>query len=91
MEISITQKGKNYVGEFTVTEDFNLHVEKSREGYLLISQRTTEFGEYASLQDARDIFRNKILDIDIQAVIYPKHIRIVSEVPVEKCTVTYNS
>ena len=91
MEVSIIKSGRRYVGEFTVTEDFNLHVEKECSGYMSLSQRTTDEGDYASLQNAGQAFYNQVIDMDIQAAIYPKHLLIESEVPIIKCIVTYNS
>lgn len=90
MEVSIIKSGRRYVGEFTVTEDFNLHVEKECAGYMSLSQRTTDKGDYASLQNAGQVFYNQVIDIDIQAAIYPKYLLIESEVPIIKCIVTYN-
>lgn len=91
MEIEIYQIGQKYVGEFTVTEDFNLHVEKLKEGNMYVYQRTTDSGDYVPQQEVRNIFWNKIIDIDMQGVIYPKYIRIVSDAPIIKCVITYNS
>lgn len=91
MEVSIIKSGRRYVGEFTVTEDFNLHVEKKCSGYMSLSQRTTDEGDYASLQGAGQAFYNQVIDMDIQAAIYPKYLLIESEVPIVKCIVTYNS
>lgn len=91
MEVNIVKTGNRYIGEFTVSEDFNLHVEKEAVGYMSLSLRTTETGDYAPLLNAGQAFFNKTVDTDIQSVVYPKHLRIESDVPVSRCVVTYNS
>ena len=48
MEITFSKSGEVYVAEFSVTGDFNLHIEKSG-GDFRIMQKTTENGKYDSI------------------------------------------
>lgn len=90
MEIEVRQEGKNYVAEFTATQDFNLHMEKESQGNTYLYQRTTDSGEYASLDYYGNYLGNQVVDADFSALIYPKHIRVVCEQPMT-VRVTYNN
>lgn len=61
----------------TVTSDFNLHLEREKSGAVYMFQKTDgyEFGCGKSF-DAGNIWKN--LDIDINARLYPKDIKIIS-------------
>lgn len=74
--------------EFTVTSDFNLHIEKQSAGDMSMYQRTSASGEYAPLNYKGNYLYNKVIDVDFYGLVYPKHILVVSSVPIEKYEVT---
>lgn len=43
-----TIEGKEWVAEFEVPADFNLHLERKSTGSLVVSQRGTASGEYSA-------------------------------------------
>ena len=69
----------------TVTSDFNLHLERESRGAVYIFQRTdgNKFG-YGTSFDAGNLWKD--LDVDLDARLYPKDIKIVSS-----SAVTYGS
>ena len=48
MNVSFNKVGDVYRGEFTVTSDFNLHLEKEKAGNTRIYIKGVSDGEYAS-------------------------------------------
>lgn len=90
MEIEVRKEGWKHIAEFTATQDFNLHIEKQSQGRTFVYQRTTDSGEYASLDYYGNYLGNQIVDADFSALIYPKHIRVVCEQPMT-VRVTYNN
>lgn len=78
-DIQFTKQGNTYVAEFEVNADFNLHIEKSRSGYLYMQQRTSNVGQFDSVKNFQILDSDYIIDCDFSALIYPKQIRIVSE------------
>lgn len=68
-----------FVSEFTVTKDFNLHIEKEESGFLFVQQRTSESGDYDSIKGADFPYEDMVVDYDFVGAIYPKHIRVVSK------------
>lgn len=78
MEIVFNQVGRTWQAEFTVTADFNLHIERPATGFMYLSQRTGDSGEY----DTAHTLENGqfVYDYDFTALVYPKSIKIVSEV-----------
>lgn len=69
-----------WVAEFEVTQDFNLHVERSESGYFFVNQRTTPEGLYDSIKGALFNYGDPVVDFDFTGVIYPKYIQVVSKV-----------
>lgn len=90
MNVSFNKVGDVYRGEFTVTSDFNLHMEKEKAGNTRVYIKGVVDGEYASANFPSAYSYNAIIDYDFSAVVYPKYLRIDSDVPVKSCVITTN-
>ena len=51
MNVEFTKTGEVYRGEFTVTSDFNIHIEKEMAGDCYLYVKGVADGEYASITD----------------------------------------
>ena len=91
MELSFIKSGSKYVCEVQVTSDFNLHIEREDSGFLYVQQRTTFDGEYDSVSGADFSPSDTIIDVDFTALVYPKWIKIVTEVEPTLAVVTFNA
>ena len=91
MELTFEKQDNFYVSEFQITSDANLHIEKST-GKLQLFQRTIGAGDYAEIKnfDTSDYDSDKIIDIDLQALVYPKWIKVKSAVKPTVAIVTVN-
>lgn len=88
MDLIFTQSetGKSWVAEFEATADFNLHIERDKGGNLMLYQRTNGGG-----WDIVNDFANPrfgAIDYDCAALIYPKFVKVVSEVEPTYAAVT---
>jgi hypothetical protein len=84
MEIKFTKNGEKFVSEFTATADFNLHLEGVVEGKVKVYQRSTAGGEYAYVRAATPYPSfSKVYDYDFSALVYPKYIKVVTDVEPE--------
>jgi hypothetical protein len=90
MALKFTNVGENWVAEFSVTDDFNLHIEREESGYLIVNQRTTAEGKYDSIRDGSFNYGDPVVDIDFTGVIYPKYIQVISKVEPTYAEVTSN-
>lgn len=90
MDVQVKEANGVYIAEFTATQDFNIHIEKSCAAPTYVYQRTTDSGEYASLDYYGNYLNNQVIDTDLRAIVYPKHVMIVSECKMT-LQVTYNS
>lgn len=88
MNVEFTKTGEVYRGEFTVTSDFNIHIEKETAGDCCLYVKGVVDGQYASAVLPSNYLFNKIIDFDLSALVYPKYVLIQSDVPVDKCVVT---
>lgn len=91
MELNFVEtiEGKEWVAEFEVTSDFNLHLERVHGGSLVVSQRGTSSGEYAAAF-AKGVYEGKrVIDHDFGALVYPKWIKVVSGSEVINAIVTF--
>lgn len=85
MEITFSQsekvigKKKAWECEFAAQDDFNLHIERVAGGRFLVYQKSIEDGEYAIVDKLERYDDNKVIDLDMTALVYPKWIKIVSE------------
>lgn len=88
MDLIFTQSetGKSWGAEFEATADFNLHIERDKGGNLMLYQRTNGGG-----WDIVNDFANPrfgAIDYDCAALIYPKFVKVVSEVEPTYAAVT---
>lgn len=90
-ELSFVKEGSKYVCEFEVSSDFNLHLERDKGGFLFLYQRSSDGGSYDSVGDAKFAPHDSIIDYDCTALVYPKFIKIVSEVEPTCAVVTFAS
>lgn len=90
MNLNFTNVGEKWVAEFSVTDDFNLHIEREESGYLIVNQRTTAEGKYDSIRDGSFNYGDPVVDIDFTGVIYPKYIQVISKVEPTYAEVTSN-
>ena len=89
MEITFKKEGNKHVATFEVTNDFNLHVEKSN-GELLVGQSGVLEGKYEDVPSLKMSYYSDVMDKDITALVYPKYIKITSyteDIPVVVVTV----
>lgn len=87
MDLTFNKDGGSFVAEFVTTADFNLHIEKSG-GDFRIMQKTVENGLYDYIDGLYIPAGNPVIDYDFVASIYPKYIKIVSEVEPTLAVVT---
>lgn len=80
MELTFRKEGSKYIAEFSATADFNLHLEREVGGFLYVSQRTSASGQYDSIKGGDFAPKDKVVDYDFTALVYPKFIKVVSEV-----------
>lgn len=88
MELNFIKENNNYVAEFEVTADFNLHIERNEPGILAMYQRGTLSGEYAEVKEVRECMYDKVFDTDFATFVYPKYIKVVSGVEVISAELT---
>lgn len=91
MELAFRKEGSKHIAEFSATADFNLHLEKEKEGFLFVQQRTSTSGQYDSINGGNFASQDKIVDCDFVGAVYPKYIKIVSEVELTLAVVTFNA
>lgn len=89
MELSFVKEGSKYVCEIQVTSDFNLHIEREEKGFLYVQQKTTSNGNYDSVRNANFAPSDNVIDYDFTALVYPKWIKIVTEVESTVGVVTF--
>ena len=86
-ELNFKQEGELYVAEFKVEGNFNLHLERNKEGRLDIYQKTA--GEkYVYISEIGWLGKVMAYDNDFEASVYPKTIKIVSTTPISVAIVT---
>lgn len=78
MELVFNQAEKMWVAEFEASADFNLHIERSSGGNILLYQRT-QGGGWDIVDDFSAVRWQGVIDYDCTALIYPKYLKIVSE------------
>lgn len=80
-----------YESEFSATADFNLHIERPEAGRIRVYQRTSASGNYDAVGDAHFRDGDLVLDFDFVGAIYPKSIKVVTEVMPNVAVVTFNA
>lgn len=88
MNITFNNIGNEYYSEFTVEQDFNVHIEFDYSTPLKFYQKSIDNGDYAEIKGLK-ITNNKVVDYDFIGAIYPKYIKIVSEVEPTLAIVTF--
>lgn len=89
MELTFKKIGDWYISEFEVTSDFNLHIEKEPKGDFYLYQRTSSSGQYDIIEDfGYKKGGDNVIDLDFQALVYPKWIKIKSAVKPLIATIT---
>lgn len=79
MDLTFNKEDKNFVAEFEAKADFNLHIERNKGGDILLYVRT-QGGGYDIVDDFGVQRHQGVIDYDFTALVYPKWIKIVSEV-----------
>lgn len=87
MELQFNKNGNYYVAEFSVADNFNIHIEKSR-GEVWVEQKTIADGNFDSANSINIPTADAVWDFDIPVLVVPKYIRIKSEVLPTKAVVT---
>jgi len=88
MELEFTKVANRYEAEFEATDNFNLHIERTKPGFIKIFQRGTPDGEYASESSWCEHSAEPVIDKDFSMLVFPKYIKIVSESEVTRCITT---
>ena len=88
MELIFTKTEEGYVAEFEVASDFNLHLERVKNGLIQVFQRGCPEGKYEMVYTAGGSYANEVYDRDFGALVYPKWIKVVSSNEVGKGVVT---
>lgn len=87
VESNALGKTKSWECEFEVEKDFNLHIERKDKGGLFLYQRT-DGGKYDLVDDFNHQGAPSVTDYDATALVYPKFIKIISEVEPTFASVT---
>lgn len=87
--LKFTKEGSRYVTEVEVTSDFNLHIEREQGGVIYLQTRTTPTGRFDSVKGFNIANLDSVIDYDFTALVYPKTIRIVSEVEPTLAEITF--
>lgn len=91
MELEFSLQDGRYVAEVKVTGDFNLHIERETAGDIRIMQKTVENGKYDYIDGLYIPAGNSVIDYDFAGVVYPKFIKVISEVEPTLAVVTFNA
>lgn len=80
-----------YEVEFEASSDFSIHIERPEGGRFLVYQKSVANGKYSLVdgvgyQDYKDV-----IDIDFVGAVYPKWIKVVSEVEPTMAVVNFNA
>ena len=80
-----------YEVEFEASSDFNIHIERPYDGDFLIFQKSIPNGKYTKVNNVYDLESKTIIDIDLVGAVYPKWIKVVSEVEPTMAVVNFNA
>lgn len=78
-----------YEVEFNATADFNLHIERPSGGRFLVFQKSVANGKYDIVDGIGYKDHRDVIDIDFVGAVYPKWIKVVSEVEPTMAFVTF--
>ena len=88
MELNFTKTTEGYVAEFKATGDFNLHIERQKQGLIKVMQKGCENGKYAESFSVAGTAATEVFDCDFGSLVYPKWIKVVSGIEVVKAVAT---
>lgn len=91
MELTFIKNGNLYEAEFKATADFNLHIERVAVGRFLIYQKSVADGQYAIVDNIDYHDHKDVIDLDMAALVYPKHIKVASASEPTIAVVTFNA
>lgn len=91
MNLQFLKEKTKFVAEFEATGDFNLHLERPSAGAIYLQVRGTSQGKYDSVKNVSMSDADLIFDSDFTALVYPKYIRIVSDVEPTVAVVTFTA
>lgn len=89
MTIEFNKVGKNYESEFEITDVCNIHLEFETVARIIVEQKTSGT-QYDNVETTNKLV-GKCIDVDIQALVYPKTIKVVTSALPTFGKVTYNS
>lgn len=87
--LDFVKKPKYFVAEVEVSGDFNLHIERKDKGYMHLQVRTSSDGQFDYINGFNVNESDFVIDYDFSALVYPKTIRIVSEVEPTMAEITF--
>ena len=90
MELRFVKVDNMFVAEFEAAGDFNLHIERSEGGLFMVEQRTSSEGKYARVANLCYQGGIEVVDQDFVGAVYPKYIKVSSEVDPTLAIVTFN-
>lgn len=86
---TFTKTGNYYITDFSVDASFNLHLELPEAGHVQVFQKTPSAAqEYANTANWSN---STVIDSDFIGKVFPKQIKIVSQVNPSSCIVTEES
>lgn len=97
MELTFKQSSQlfgkeyGYESEFEATADFNIHIERVSGGRFLVYQKSVADGDWDIVDGLGHKDHKAVIDLDFTALVYPKWIKVVSEVEVTMGVVTFNA
>jgi hypothetical protein len=97
MELTFKQSSQlfgkeyGYEAEFEATADFNIHIERVSGGRFLVYQKSVADGGWDIVDGLGHKDHKAVIDLDFTALVYPKWIKVVSEVEVTMGVVTFNA
>lgn len=89
MELTFNKVKDKYEAEFEITNDANLHIEFKGATPIKLYQKTAGNNWDLVTDNKKQI--SDVIDVDLVALVYPKWIKVVSEVEVTMGVVTFNA
>lgn len=89
--MEFVKKNGMYEAEFEATADFNLHIERKAGGRFLVYQKSVADGKYDIVDTIGRLDHKDVIDLDMAALVYPKHIKVASGSEPTIAVVTFNA
>jgi hypothetical protein len=80
-----------YEVEFEASSDFSIHIERPEGGRFLVYQKSVADGKYDIVDGIGYKDHKDVIDIDFVGAVYPKWIKVVSEVEPTMAVVNFNA